>query len=64
MVARARSLGITTQNKTMGELSLVFSDLWFGTYFKLHLKKYKIGLWKKKEFKDIDDLLVFLYFIL
>jgi hypothetical protein len=31
--ARARSLGIDVQTKTMREHSMVFSDVWFGIYF-------------------------------
>jgi hypothetical protein len=30
----------------------------------LPLKKYKIMLWKKKEFEDLENLLFFLNFIL
>jgi hypothetical protein len=48
----------------MGEPSLVFTSLWFGIYPGLLLEKYKIVSWKKKEFEDLEDLLVFLDFIL
>jgi hypothetical protein len=50
----------------MGEPSLVFSGLWFGIYLRLPLGKYKIVLWKKKEFEDFKDLLVSfrLYFVI
>jgi hypothetical protein len=62
---RARSLGIAAQ-KIMGEPSLVFTDLWFGIYLRLPSEKYKIVSWKKKEFEDLKDLLVFfrLYFVI
>jgi hypothetical protein len=64
--ARARSLDIAAQIKIMGEPPLVFTDLWFGIYLGLHSKKYKIVSWKKKEFEDLEDLLVFfrLYFVI
>jgi hypothetical protein len=62
--SRARSLGIAAQIKIMGEPPLIFTGLWFGIYFGLPSEKYKIVSWKKKEFKDIKDLLVFLDFIL
>jgi hypothetical protein len=52
--ARARSLGIGAQIKIMGEPSLVFSGQWFG-FIRLPSEKYK----KKKEFEDLEDLLVF-----
>jgi hypothetical protein len=54
----ARSLGIVAQTKIMGESSLVFSGQWF-TFIRLPSEKYKIILWKKKEFKDLKDLLLF-----
>jgi hypothetical protein len=49
----------------MGESSLVFISLWFG-FIRLPSEKYKIMLWKKKEFEDLEDLLVSfrLYFII
>jgi hypothetical protein len=64
--ARARSLGIAAQIKIMGEPSLVFSGLWFGIYLRLPPEKYKIVLWKKKEFEDLKDLLFSfrLYFVI
>jgi hypothetical protein len=44
---------------------LVFSGIWFGIYLRLPQKKYKIVSWKKKEFKDLEELLVSfrLYFV-
>jgi hypothetical protein len=39
--------------KIMGEPSLVFTGLWFGTYIlfmQLPPEKYKIASWKKKGF--------------
>jgi hypothetical protein len=64
--ACARSLGIATQIKIMGEPLLVFTGLWFGIYLGLPLEKYKIVSWKKKEFEDLKDLLVSfrLYFVI
>jgi hypothetical protein len=38
---------------------LVFTGLWFGIYLGLPSEKYKIVSWKKKEFEDLEDLLVF-----
>jgi hypothetical protein len=63
--ARARSLGIAAQIKIMGELSLVFTGLWFG-FIRLPSEKYKIMSWKKKEFEDLEDLLISfrLYFVI
>jgi hypothetical protein len=61
---RARSLGIAAQIKIMEEPSLILTGLWFGIYLGLSLEKYKIMSWKKKEFEDLEDLLVFLEFIL
>jgi hypothetical protein len=43
---------------------LVFTGLWFAIYFELPSEKYKIVSWKKKEFEDLKNLLVFLDFIL
>jgi hypothetical protein len=51
--ARARSLSIAAKIKIMGEPSLVFTGLWFGTYvllMRLPLEKYKIASCKKKGF--------------
>jgi hypothetical protein len=64
--ARARSLGIAARIKIMGEPPLVFTGLWFGIYLGLPSEKYKIVPWKKKEFEDLEDLLVFfrLYFVI
>jgi hypothetical protein len=42
----------------MGEPSLVFTGLWFGS-IQLPSGKYKIMSWKKKEFEDLKDLVVF-----
>jgi hypothetical protein len=50
--------GIVAQIKIMEEPSLIFTGLWFGIYLGLPLEKYKIMSWKKKEFKDLEDLLV------
>jgi hypothetical protein len=48
----------------MKEPSLVFTGLWFG-FIRLPSEKYKIILWKKKEFEDLKDLLSFrLYFVI
>jgi hypothetical protein len=64
--ARARSFGIAAQIKIMGEPSLVFIGLWFDIYVGLPSENYKIMSWKKKEFEDLEDLLVFfrLYFVI
>jgi hypothetical protein len=64
--ALARSLGIAAQIKIIGEPTLVFIGLWFGIYFGMPLEKYKIMSWKKKEFEDLEDLLVSfrIYFII
>jgi hypothetical protein len=64
--ARACNLGIAAQIKIMGEPLLVFTGLWFGIYLGLPSKKYKIVSWKKKEFEDLEDLLVSfrLYFVI
>jgi hypothetical protein len=63
--ARAHSLGIAAQIKIMGEPSLVFTGLWFG-FIRLPSEKYKIMSWKKKEFKDLEDLVISfrLYFVI
>jgi hypothetical protein len=58
---RARSLGIAAQIKIMGEPSLVYTGLWFGS-IRLPSEKYKIMSWKKKEFKDLEDLVVYFRF--
>jgi hypothetical protein len=49
----------------MGEPSLVFTGLWFGS-IRLPSGKYKIMSWKKKEFEDLEDLVVSfrLYFVI
>jgi hypothetical protein len=64
--ARARSLGIAAQIKIMGEPTLLFTGLWFRIYLGLPTEKYKIVSWKKKEFEDLEDLLVSfrLYFVI
>jgi hypothetical protein len=61
----ACSLGIAAQIKIMGESSLVFIGLWFG-FIRLPSEKYKIMSWKKKEFEDLEHLLVSfrVYFII
>jgi hypothetical protein len=63
--ARTRSLGIAAQIKIMGEPSLVFTGLWF-SFIRLPSEKYKIMSWKKKEFEDLEDLVVSfrLYFVI
>jgi hypothetical protein len=63
--ACACSLSIAAQ-KNMGEPSVVFTGLWFGIYLELPSEKYKIVSWKKKEFEDVEDLLVSfrLYFVI
>jgi hypothetical protein len=62
---RARRLGIVAQIKIMGEPSLVFIGLWFDS-IRLPCKKYKIMSWKKKEFEDLEDLVIYfrLYFVI
>jgi hypothetical protein len=62
--ARARSLDIAAQ--IMGEPPLIFTGLWFGIYLGLPSEKYKIISWKKKEFKDLKNLLISfrLYFVI
>jgi hypothetical protein len=64
--ACARSLGIAAQIKIMEEPQLVFIGLWFCIYLGLPSEKYKIVSWKKKEFEDLEDLLVSfrLYFVI
>jgi hypothetical protein len=56
----ACSLSIAAQIIILREPSLAFIFLW------LHSEIYKIVLWKKKEFKDFENLLVYfrLYFVL
>jgi hypothetical protein len=56
--ARVRSLVITDQIKIMGEPLLIFSGLLFGIYLRLPSGNYKIVSWKKKEFEDLENLLV------
>jgi hypothetical protein len=59
--ARGRSLGTMAKIKIIGEPSLVFIGLWFGTYVlfvRLPSKKYNIMSWKKNDFKDVDGLLI------
>jgi hypothetical protein len=63
MAAHARSLGTVAKIKIMREPSLVFTRLWFGIYIlfmRLPSEKYKIILWKKKYFENLNDLLVLL----
>jgi hypothetical protein len=50
--ACARSLDTAAKIKIMGESSLVFTGLWFGThvlFIRLPSKKYKIAPWKKNK---------------
>jgi hypothetical protein len=54
---RARSLDVVAQIKIMENLVLVFTGLWFG-FLRLPSEIYKIVLWKKKEYKELKDLLV------
>jgi hypothetical protein len=61
--ARARSLGIVAQITIMREPSLIFLGQWFG-FIRLPSRKYKIMSWKKKEFEDFEDLLVFILYLL
>jgi hypothetical protein len=63
--ACAHSLGIAAQIKIMGEPSLIFTGLWFG-FIQLPSEKYKIMSWKKKEFEDLENLVVSfrLYFVI
>jgi hypothetical protein len=59
--ARACNLGTVAKIKIMGEPSLVFTGLRFGTYvlfMRLPSEKYKIASWKNNDFEDLDDLLV------
>jgi hypothetical protein len=59
-----QSFSTAAQIKIIGEPnSLIFTGLWF-SFIRLPSEKYKIMLWKKKEFKDLEDLLIFLNFIL
>jgi hypothetical protein len=64
--ARACSLAIAAQIKIMGELSLVFTYLWFVIYLWFPSRNHKIVSWKKKEFEDLKNLLVSfrLYFVI
>jgi hypothetical protein len=60
----ARSLGIAAEIKIVGETSLVFSDLWFGTYLRPpNVQDYVM---EEERFKDLKDLLVSfgLYFVI
>jgi hypothetical protein len=64
---RARNLGTTTKIKIMKEPSLVFTGLWFDThvlFMRLPSKKYMIMSWKKNNFEDLDDLLVYFRIVL
>jgi hypothetical protein len=60
--AHARSFDIAAQIKIMGEPSLVFT----GLCFDLSSRKYKIKLWKKIEFEDLNDLMISfrIYFVI
>jgi hypothetical protein len=58
---RPCSFGIAAQSKVMGEASLVFTCLWFDIsviFLWSPSKRYKIVSLKKKEFEDLEDLLV------
>jgi hypothetical protein len=62
---RTYSLGTVAKIKSMEEPSLVFICLWFSThvlFMRLPSKKYKIVPWKKNDFEDLDDLLVYFRF--
>jgi hypothetical protein len=63
--AHARILGIAAQIKIMREPLLVFIGLWFGS-IRLPSEKYKIMSLKKKDFEDLEDLVVSfrLYFVI
>lgn len=63
------AIALRLKIKIMGEPSLVFTGLWFNIFVifqRLPLEKYKIVSWKKKEFEDLEDLLVSfrLYFVI
>jgi hypothetical protein len=62
---RVCSFGIAAQIKIMGESLLIFIGLWFGS-IRLPSEKYKIMSWKKKEFEDLEVLIVSfrLYFVI
>jgi hypothetical protein len=49
--ALVRTFGIAAQINITGELSLVFTDLWFSCIW-MSSEKYKIILWKKKKFEE------------
>ena len=61
-------LALRLKIKIMGELSLVFTGICADIYvtFRFPSEKYKIVSWKKKEFKDIENLLFSfrLYFVI
>jgi hypothetical protein len=57
IVARVH-VTLTARIKIIGEPSLVFTGLRFG-FIRLPSKKYKIMSWKKKEFEDVKDLVLF-----
>jgi hypothetical protein len=59
------ALTLRLKFKIMGEPSLIFKGLWF-SFIRLPSGKYKIMSWKKKEFEDLEDLLVSfrLYFVI
>ena len=49
-----------------GELSVVFTGLWFGGFdvvLRLPSGKYKIVFWMKKRLEDLIDLLVYFRFV-
>jgi hypothetical protein len=49
----------------MREPSLIFLGLWFD-FLQLRLENYNMVSWKKKEFEDLEDSLVYfrLYFVI
>jgi hypothetical protein len=62
---RTYSLGTAVKIKIMKKPSLVFICLWFSThvlFMQLPSKKYKIVPWKKNDFEDLDDLVVYFRF--
>jgi hypothetical protein len=59
--AHAYSLDTAAKIKIMGEPSLIFTGLWFGThilFMRVPSEKYKIASWEKNDYKDLNYLLV------
>jgi hypothetical protein len=60
MAARVHAaLTLRDKIKIMGEPSLIFTGLWFGThvlFMRLPSEKYKITSWKKNDYEDLNDL--------